>query len=57
MRHIHHGTGTDARDQRRSLLDRLVGDPSAVDEYYTARQQSGSVDRNAHDGHAVWAWS
>ena len=44
MRRTHHST--DAGEQSRDLLDRLVGDPSAVDEYYTARQQSRGVDRD-----------
>jgi hypothetical protein len=48
MRRTHHST--DAGEQCRGLLDWLVGDPSAVDEYYAARQQSGGVDRDLTAG-------
>lgn len=42
MRRTHHTTDTETGDQHRHLLDRLVGDASAVDDYYTARQQAGA---------------
>jgi hypothetical protein len=50
MRRTHHSTETGSGDQHRSLLDRLVGDPSAVDEYYAAWQQSRGVDRDLTAG-------
>jgi hypothetical protein len=48
MRRSHHST--DAGEQCRGLLDRLVGDPSAVDEYCAARQQRGGVNRDLSVG-------
>ena len=48
MRRTHHSIN--AGEQSRGLLDRLVGDPSAVDEYYAARQQSRGVDRDLTAG-------
>ena len=48
MKRTHHST--DAGEQSKGLLDRLVGDPSAVDEYYAARQQSRGVDRDLTAG-------
>jgi hypothetical protein len=36
VRRTHGTTDTDTGDQHRALLDRLVGDASAVDDYYTA---------------------
>lgn len=48
MRHTHHST--DTGEQSNDLLDRLVGDPSAVDDYYTARHHSPSIDRDPTAG-------
>jgi len=57
MKPTDYSADTGTGDQHRSLLDQLVGDPGAVDEYYAARQQSGSVDRDASTDTPRWAWS
>jgi hypothetical protein len=59
MRHTYRTADTDAEDQHKILLDQLVGDPSAVDDYYTARQHSsgGHTSSSAGTQMPVRAWA